>query len=173
MRRQPAGASLPSLWLLLSSPGACVTNWSGSPTHLLHSWQLGNLTSHQWTNHSFTATFSSPSPPTISSVERLRSSRSQMELKLQPSPPSHPAALPPHISRGRGVKRWFRRRSRRRSGCCERVLQLQLSSWQLLPASLPPPAWLAWPALGPSVCHGAQQLVRPLTQLRSTQPRHF
>ena len=105
MRRQPAGASLPSLWLLLSSPGACVTNWSGSPTHLLHSWQLGNLTSHQWTNHSFTATFSSPSPPTISSVERMRSSRSQMELKLQPSPPSHPAALPPHISRGRALSK--------------------------------------------------------------------
>ena len=170
MRRPPpAGASLPSLWLFLSSPVS--PKLSGSPTHLLHSGQLGNLTSHQWTNHSFTATFSSPSPPTISSVERLRSSRSQMEDKHKHS--THPAALPPHISRAWGVKRWFRRRSRRRSGCCERVLQLQLSSWQLLPASLLPPACLAWPALGPSVCHGAQQLVRPLTQLRSTQPRHF
>ena len=145
-----------------------------SPTHLLHSCQLGNLTSHKTVNM--------PPPlhcnllTTITSNHLLFGKTAKQQISDGGQAQAlHPPSCPPssHFQGSGTVKRWFRRRSRRRSGCCERVLQLQLSSWQLLPASLLPPACLAWPALGPSVCHGAQQLVRPLTQLRSTQPRHF
>ena len=172
MRRQPASRCFcPSLWLL-SSLGACVTKIVRFPNPL--------------------ATFRAVGEPDKSPMDKpllhchllitiafnhlLFGKTAKQQISDGGGAQAlHPPSCPPssHFQGSGTVKRWFRRRSRRRSGCCERVLQLQLSSWQLLPASLLPPACLAWPALGPSVCHGAQQLVRPLTQLRSTQPRHF